>query len=55
MNEYFQIILTAILTGMGTGSGVAIGTYFANKALIQNMEKLVAAIKMNGEQKKEAT
>jgi hypothetical protein len=53
LNEYLQIILTAILTGIGMGTGIAIGTYFANKALIQNVEKLVTAIKNNTEEKKE--
>jgi len=45
MNEYIQIVLTAVLTGMGMGAGIAIGTYFANKTLIQNIEKIVEAVK----------
>jgi hypothetical protein len=30
MDEFLQIIVTAILTGIGMGAGIAIGTYFAN-------------------------
>jgi predicted choloylglycine hydrolase len=44
MNEYLQIVLTATVTGLGTGLGMAIGTYFANKALIQNLEKIAKTI-----------
>jgi hypothetical protein len=47
MNEYVQIVLTALLTGVGMGTGIAVGTYFVNKALIQNVEKIVVAIKNN--------
>ena len=45
MSDYIEIVLMAILTGVGTGTGIAIGTYFANKALIQNVERLVNTIK----------
>jgi hypothetical protein len=45
MTDYFQIILTAMLTGIGTGLGIAIGTYFANKALFQNFERIIEVLK----------
>jgi VIT1/CCC1 family predicted Fe2+/Mn2+ transporter len=53
MNEYFQIIVAGLCTGLGTGLGAALGAYAANKALIQNLEKLVSAIKSNGEKELE--
>jgi predicted choloylglycine hydrolase len=53
MNEYIQIILTAIATGIGTGAGIAIGTYFANKALIQNIDRLEKLLRMNRREKPE--
>ena len=36
----FDVILNASITGLGSGAGVAIGTYFAQKTLIENLEKL---------------
>jgi len=31
MNEYVQIVLTALLTGVGMGTGIAVGTYFVKR------------------------
>jgi len=47
MTDFLEIILTAIVTGMGMGAGVAVGTYFANKGLIRNIERIVEAVKNN--------
>ncbi len=49
MTEYFEIVLNALFLGFGTGTGIAIGTYFVNKALIQNIERIVDAVKNNKE------
>ena len=52
MSDYFEIALIALITGLCTGTSLAIANYFANKILIQNVEKLVTAIKNNTEEKK---
>ena len=44
MNDYVVMLLTALVTGVGIGAGTAIGTYFANKALIKNWERIAIAI-----------
>lgn len=49
MTEYFEIFLNAVFIGLGTGTGIAISTYLANKALIQNIERIVDAVKNNKE------
>ncbi len=57
MNEYIQIIVNAIATGVGMGAGIAIGTYFANKTFIQNVDRIASALKakQNNEKEKEET
>lgn len=35
----FEIILTALITGVGSGAGVAVGTYFAQKTILKQMQK----------------
>ena len=35
-----ETIISGIITGLGTGLGAAVGTYFAQKGLIKNFEKL---------------
>jgi predicted choloylglycine hydrolase len=55
MNEYLQIIINAVATGVGMGAGIAIGTYFANKTFIQNLDRIEKALraKQNSEKEQE--
>ena len=41
MNEYF----TLVVNGCATGFGAAVGTYFGQKHLIKNYEKIMEKIK----------
>lgn len=40
MTTIIEIIINAIAPAVGSGIGTAIGIYFANKALIKNIESL---------------
>jgi hypothetical protein len=43
--DFLELILTASTTGLGTGLGVAIGTYFSNKLIIKHLDKLETLLK----------
>lgn len=53
MNEYLQIIINAVATGVGMGAGIAIGTYFANKTFIQNLDRIEKALRAKQNSEKE--
>jgi len=36
----FEIIINACIAGLGSGAGVAVGTYFSNKLVIKHLEKI---------------
>lgn len=45
MNDWVQLLVVALIQGIGTGSGIAIGTYFASKSIIKSVERLAEAVK----------
>jgi hypothetical protein len=45
MNEWIVLLITALIQGIGMGSGVAIGTYFVGKTLIRSFERAAEAMK----------
>ena len=40
-----ETIMSGAITGLGSGAGVAVGTYFANRAVIKHLDKLEAKLK----------
>lgn len=36
--EIIEIIISSAITGIGSGMGVAVGTYFAQKTILKQME-----------------
>jgi uncharacterized membrane protein len=55
MASIFEIILNAMMIGLGSGIGSAVGVYFANKTIIKNlemMEKIVNKFKEKNKKNK---
>ena len=49
----FETILSAAITGIGSGVGVAIGAYFAQKTILRQMEKFNERLAKKKEELKE--
>jgi shikimate kinase len=43
-------IISALITGIGSGAGIAVGTYFAQKTILEKMQKFEEKIKKRKEQ-----
>lgn len=46
-----EIVINAALTGIGTGLGVAVGTYLSNKMVIGHLQKIEKKLKIPKEKK----
>jgi uncharacterized protein YneF (UPF0154 family) len=49
----FETIVSAAITGVGSGVGVAIGAYFAQKTILRQMEKFNERLAKKKEELKE--
>ena len=49
----FETIISAAITGIGSGVGVAIGAYFAQKTILRQMEKFNERLAKKKEELKE--
>jgi hypothetical protein len=41
-----ETIFGAAVTGLGSGAGVAVGTYFSNKLVVEHLKKIEKKLKV---------